>query len=413
MKQSKLFTKTQREAPKDEVSLNAQLLIRAGYIEKEMSGVYSFLPLGLRVFKKIQDIIREEINSTGSQEMFMTSLQNPELWKKTNRWDDEVVDVWFKTELKNGGELGLAATHEEPLVNIMKKHISSYKDLPVSAYQLQTKFRNETRAKSGLMRLREFIMKDQYSFHTDQNDLDNYYEIVKDAYIRIYEHLGIGEHTFVTYASGGMFSKYSHEFQTLTQAGEDLIYICDKCKVAINKEIIEDLKHKCPVCDASGLREDKAVEVGNIFKLGTKFSQALDLVFTDQEGNNHPVIMGCYGIGPQRLMGTICEIYNDEKGIIWPEAVAPFKVHLISLGKNDEAEKIYQELQKNNIEVLYDDREEITAGEKFADADLIGVPFRVIISGKSLEKGGVEVKKRSEKESKVMAVSELLGFLTK
>jgi prolyl-tRNA synthetase len=408
MKQSQLFTKTQRNAPKDEVSLNAQLLIRAGYIHKEMAGVYSFLPLGLRTLNKIIGIIREEMNAIGGQEIYLTTLQNPELWKKTGRWDDSVLDVWFKTELNSGGILGLGTTHEEPLTNLMKKHIGSYKDLPKYAYQFQNKFRNEKRAKSGIMRLREFIMKDLYSFHADEKDLEKYYEKVAESYAKIFSRVGLGEKTYKTYASGGTFSKYSHEFQTVVEAGEDLIYVCEKCRVAVNKEIIEDLKHKCPECESTELKEEKAVEVGNIFKLGTKFSGALELSYRDEKGETKPVVMGCYGIGPQRVMGTIAEVLNDENGLIWPESVAPFKVHLVSLGKNTEAEKIYQELEKNNIEVLYDDRE-VAAGEKFADADLIGLPYRVVISEKSLSGGGAEIKKRSANVSRIVKLDDLIS----
>ncbi|MDR3559625.1 MAG: His/Gly/Thr/Pro-type tRNA ligase C-terminal domain-containing protein [Candidatus Pacebacteria bacterium] len=407
MKQSTLFTRTQKNAPKDEVSLNAQLLIRAGFIDKEMAGVYSFLPLGLRTLNKIIDIIRQEMNAIGGQELYLTALQNPELWKKTGRWSDDVLDVWFKTEVASGGEVGLGTTHEEPLTNLIKKHISSYKDLPRYVYQFQTKFRNEKRAKSGIMRLREFIMKDLYSFHTDQNDLDEYYEKAARAYANIFRRAGLGDLTYRTYASGGTFAKYSHEFQTLTEAGEDLIYICDKCHIAVNKEIIEDLEHKCPECGASNLREGKAVEVGNIFKLGTKFSAALELNYKDQNGETKPVIMGCYGIGPQRLMGTIAEILSDERGLVWPEAVAPFQVHLLSLGKNAEAEKIYDDLVKNNIEILFDDREDASAGAKFADADLIGIPWRIVLSEKSLAAGGAEIKRRNEKDSHIVPLADI------
>ena len=407
MKQSQLFTRTQKNAPKDEVSLNAQLLIRAGFIDKEMAGVYSFLPLGLLTLNKISNIIREEMNAIGGQELYLTALQNPELWKKTGRWDDEVLDVWFKTEVKTGGEVGLGTTHEEPLTNLIKKHISSYKDLPKYIYQFQTKFRNEKRAKSGILRLREFIMKDLYSFHANQEDLDEYYEKAAKVYENIFRRVGLGKLTYKTYASGGTFAKYSHEFQTLTEAGEDLIYVCDKCHVAVNKEIIEDLEHKCPECGASDLHEEKAVEVGNIFKLGTKFSAALELNYKGQNGEIKPVIMGCYGIGPQRLMGTIAEIINDERGLVWPEAVAPFLVHLISLGKNEEAEKVYNDLIKNNIEVLYDDREDASAGAKFADSDLIGIPYRIVISEKSLSSGGAEIKKRNAKDSRIIKLEDI------
>lgn len=409
MKQSQLFTKTQKNAPKDEVSLNAQLLIRAGYIDKLMAGVYSLLPLGLRVYQKIENIIRQEINNLGGQELFMPTLNPKENWEKTGRWEnlDVLFKVGFEGDEKNAA---LAPTHEEVIVPLAKKFVSSYKDLPFSAYHFQNKFRKEKRAKSGILRGREFIMKDLYSFHANQESLDQFYEACSLSYKKIFERVGIGEKTYLTYASGGTFSKYSHEFQTLTEAGEDIIYICDKCKVAINREIIDDLSHACPQCKSKNLREDKAVEVGNIFKLGTKYSAPFDLSYTDEKGEKHPVVMGCYGIGLQRLMGTIVEVCHDEKGIIWPESVAPFKVHLISLGKNEEAEKIYNDLTKNNIEVLYDDRE-ASAGEKFADSDLLGLPYRLVISEKSLSQGGVEIKKRSEQASKIIAIDQIIEEL--
>ena len=410
MKQSELFTKTSKQAPADEVSFNARALIQAGFVNKEMAGVYDFLPLGLRTLEKIITIIREEMNKIGGQEVLLTALQNPELWKKTNRWDDAVYDVWFKTKLKNEAELGLATTHEEPLTNLMKKQISSYKDLPKFVYQFQTKFRNETRAKSGLIRLREFIMKDLYSFHADEKNLDEYYEKAKQAYLNIFKRVGLGQETYLTFASGGTFSKYSHEFQTLTEAGEDIIYICDKCHIAINREIIEDVKHKCTECGNDKLREAKAVEVGNIFKLKTKYSSPLGLAYMDEEGKSHDVVMGCYGIGPQRLMGTIVEAHHDDKGIIWPEAVAPFKVHLISLNKDKEAESIYKDLVDAGIEVLFDDRD-CTPGEKFADSDLIGLPYRIIASEKSLKAGGAEMKKRSEGKGKIIEAEKIIKEL--
>jgi len=412
MKQTQLFTKTQKNSPHDEISLNAQLLIRAGFISKEMAGVYSFLPLGLKVLEKIIGIIREEMNAIGGQEVFLSSLQNPNLWKKTNRWNDEVVDVWFKSQIKNGKNVGFGTTHEEPLTNLVKNHITSYKDLPKYIYQFQNKFRNEKRAKSGIMRLREFIMKDLYSFHTDQKDLEDYYEKVKEVYLRIFQKMGLGNETFLTYASGGSFSRYSHEFQTLTSAGEDLIYICSQCHIAINKEIIVELKHKCPQCQNKNLQEKKAVEVGNIFQLGTKFSSALKLNYRDEKGNSQPVIMGCYGIGPARVMGTIAETKNDERGLIWPESIAPFSVHLIDIGKNPKSEKIYTLLLKNKIEVLHDDRN-VSVGEKLADSDLIGIPYRIIVSQKSLASGGVEIKKRNEKESSIFKIENIIKFLKK
>lgn len=408
MKQSNLFTKTRREAPKDEVSKNAHLLIRGGYIHKEMAGVYSFLPLGLRVLNNIVGIIREEMNAIGGQELSMTALQDKELWKKTDRWDDKKVDNWFKTQLKNGTEVGLGITHEEPLTRIMTEYISSYRDLPVYAYQFQNKFRNETRAKSGIMRGREFLMKDLYSFSKDEEEHKKFYEKAKNAYIKIFERLGLGGITYPTFASGGIFSKYSEEFQTVSPAGEDLIYIDEKKAVAVNKEVHteEVLKE----LDLKGdLIEKKSIEVGNIFTLGTKFSEPLGLMYTDEEGNKRPVFMGSYGIGPGRVMGTIVETLSDDRGIIWPETVAPFKVHLIALQPDSaeikkHANAIYNELHALGIETLYDDRG-VRPGEKLANAELIGIPHIVIVGEKGLKENVVEYKKRSTMKTEYFPVN--------
>lgn len=398
MRQTQLFTKTRREAPRDEVAKNAELLIRAGYIHKEMAGVYSYLPLGLRVLNKIVNIIRDEMNAVGGQELLLASLQNKETWEKSDRWDDGKVDVWFKTAIKNGNETGLAFTHEEPLTNIMRDHIRSFRDLPIAAYQFQTKFRNEVRAKSGIMRSREFLMKDLYTFCRDEKEQGEYYERLKEAYVRVFDRLGIGAETFVTFASGGSFSKYSHEFQTITDAGEDIIYVDNTKRIAINKEVYNDEVLSDLGVNKSDLREMKAVEVGNIFNLGTKFSDALGLNYKDENGESKPVFMGSYGIGPGRVMGTIVELKSDDKGIVWPESVAPFAIHLVLIeGKDDKArnaaDRLYGELIAKNIEVLYDDRS-LSAGEKFSDSDLIGIPKRYVISDKTLASGSVEVKDR-------------------
>ena len=411
MKQSHLFTKTRREAPKDEVAKNAQLLIRAGFINKEMAGVYSYLPLGLRVLNKIVGIIREEMNAIGGQEVSLTALQDKKNWEATNRWSDEVVDNWFKTALKNGTELGLGFTHEEALTALMRDHIRSFRDLPVAAYQFQTKFRNEARAKSGIMRGREFLMKDLYSFCRDQKEQDAFYEKAKQAYMRIFDRLGLGAETYITFASGGSFSKYSHEFQTVTDAGEDLIYVHDGKKIAVNKEVLND-----EVLDNLGIKradlvEKKAVEVGNIFSLGTKYSEPLGLVYTNEAGKPTPVVMGSYGIGPGRVMGTIVEVHADDKGLVWPAAVAPFAVHLIALadkeGKvKDVADKLYEKLTKKNIEVLYDDRD-ATAGDKFGDSDLIGIPTRYVISMKTIAEDSVEKKDRLTGKVEMVKIAEI------
>jgi prolyl-tRNA synthetase len=421
MRQSHLFTTTRKEAPKDEVSKNAQLLIRGGYIHKEMAGVYSLLPLGVRVMNNVCNVLRTHMNALGGQEVLLTALQDPKLWEKTNRWDDKVVDNWFKTKLKNDSEVGLGFTHEEQLTNLMKDFIRSFRDLPVYAYQIQTKFRNEARAKSGIMRGREFLMKDLYSFCKNEKEQADFYAKAKEAYLDIFEEIGLGDKTYVTYASGGSFSKYSHEFQTITPAGEDNIYICDACKIAVNEEIIEDTKHSCPECSKGGLRKEKAVEVGNIFNLGTKFSDALGLTYKDDKGVEHPVIMGSYGIGPGRLIGTIVETLADEKGIIWPASVAPFKVHLIRIdGKVKEgmdispvqkyADALYGTLNEKGITALYDDRD-ARAGEKFADADLLGIPLHVIVSEKTLTEGKVELKDRATGSSKLVTEAELMKLI--
>lgn len=413
MRQSLLFTKTRKEAPKDEVSKNAQLLIQAGYIHKEMAGVYSFLPLGLRTLEKIIGIIRQEMNAIGSQEIFLTTLQDKAIWEKTNRWSDDVVDNWFKTKLKNETELGLGFTHEEPLTALMTEYISSYRDVPVYAYQFQTKFRNEARAKSGIMRGREFIMKDLYSFSRDAKQHEEFYEKVKQAYLNIFSRSGLGKKTYLTYASGGTFSKYSHEFQTITDAGEDTIHVCDNCRVAVNNEIIAE-QDACPQCGNKDLKKEKAVEVGNIFSLGTKFSDAFGLTYLDEQGQGKPVIMGSYGIGPGRLMGTIVEVLADENGLVWPKEVAPFNIHLVLLhGKNgrakERADRLYDSLLGKGIEVLYDDRD-VRAGEKFADADLIGLPNRVVVSDKTLESGKFEFKKRTEEKARLIDEKELYSL---
>lgn len=411
MKQSQLFTKTRKEAPADEVAKNAQLLIRAGFIHKEMAGVYSLLPLGLRVLEKIVGIVKEEMNAIGGVQMKTSALQNKEVWEKTNRWDDTVVDNWFKTELKNGTQVGLSFTNEEAYSSIVKNFVNSYRDLPLYLYDFKTIFRNELRSKSGIMRGREFYWKALYSFSKDKAEHDAFYEKAKIAYLNVFRRVGLGDMTYMTFASGGTFSKYSHEFQTISDAGEDLIYIDDAKGIAINKEVLNDEVLAELDIDRNTLREEKAIEVGNIFSLGFKFSEPFELTYKNNEGEEIPVFMGSYGIGVTRLIGTIVEVLSDEKGIVWPESVAPFAVHLIQIGNvNAQAEKLYADLISKGIEVLLDDRD-MSAGSKFADADLIGIPHRVVISEKSLEKGGLEYKKRNESDSRIIAESELLGML--
>ena len=415
MRQSHLFTKTRKEAPADEVAKNAQLLIRAGYIGKEMAGVYSYLPLGLRVVEKIKQIVREEMNAISSQELIMTALQRKELWESTGRWDDSVVDVWFKSELKAGGEVGFGWSHEEPIGEMMKNYISSYKDLPISVYQFQTKLRNEMRAKSGVMRGREFVMKDMYSFCADEESHLAYYESTKPAYMKVFERLGIGDDTYVTFATGGAFTKFSHEFQTVCEAGEDITYINKERGIAINEEVLTEETLQSLHITKEELTETKTAEVGNIFNFGQQKATDLGLTFKNGEGLDTPVWMGSYGIGVTRLIGVLVEKFADDKGIVWPESVAPFKVHLVALNTDDAemkdfAEGIYSAFKDRGVEVLFDDRDE-RAGAKFADSDLLGMPYRVVVSKKLKESGQFEVVTRKTGEVRLLSEEELFADL--
>ncbi len=412
MRVTNLFTKTSKTSPSDEVSKNAQLLIRAGFIHKEMAGVYDFLPLGKIVLDKIVQIIREEMNAVGGNEISLTALQSPETWQASGRWSDEVMDVWFKTKLSNGREFGLAPTHEEPITKMMKNFINSYKDLPVYPYQFQTKFRAELRSKSGLMRGREFLMKDLYSFSESREQHDEFYEKISQAYARVFARLGLGDFTYKTFASGGSFSKFSHEFQTVSSVGEDTIYISDEKKIAINEEVLTDEVLTELGLNREDLREEKAVEVGNIFTLGYKFSEALGLKFIDRDGVEKPVFMGSYGIGPSRVMGMIAEHFSDDKGLVWPENVAPAKVYLVQIGEQSKqlAEEIYKEFQAKGVEVLFDDRE-VRPGQKFADAELMGIPYRVTVSDRLMESDSFELVERVSGELKILNRDELLEEL--
>lgn len=417
MRYSQLFGKTSKTVAADADSANAKLLTQGGFVAKQMAGVYNYLPLGLRVLSKIQNIIREEMNAVGGNEILMPATTQEESYIKTGR---DKMDILFHLQGRDESDLVLNPTHEEVVTPLAQKYTFSYRDLPVAVYQIQNKFRNEPRAKSGLLRGREFNMKDMYSFHTSKEDVDEYYEKVKQAYHKVYARLGIGDITVLTYASGGVFSKYSHEFQTFAEVGEDTIFYCAKCKVAVNKEIIDEQKNvhpgvaersrACPECGNKKLAERQAIEVGNIFKLGDKFSRPFGFVFKDSDGKDKIVEMACFGMGPSRLMGALVEVFHDEKGIIWPETVAPYEVHLVSLGADEnvkqEAEKLYNQLLAKGVEVLWDDRD-ASAGAKLADADLIGVPLRVVVSKKTLEQDSVEVKERNEKEAELVKMSEI------
>lgn len=410
MRVSQLFTKTLKQAPSDEVAKNAQLLIRAGYVYKEMAGVYAYLPLGLRVLENIKKIIREEMNAIDSNELIMTGLQRKEVWEKTTRWSDEVVDVWFKTKLKDDTELGLGWSHEEPIVEMMKQYVHSYRDLPASMYQFQTKLRNELRAKSGIMRGREFVMKDMYSFHATKEDLGAYYQKTIEAYKRVYNRLGIGDDTYVTFASGGAFTKFSHEFQTICDAGEDVIYLHREKNIAVNEEVLDDALVELGV-SRDELEEVKTAEVGNIFNFGTQKTDEMGLYYTDEKGEQQSLYIGSYGIGVTRVMGVIAEKLSDDKGLVWPAAIAPYQVYLVSIGEvAAQADELYEKLQAAGVTVLYDDRDE-RPGAKFADAELMGIPRRVTISERLVGEGKLEYQARNGGETRLLTLDELLATI--
>ncbi|MGC9046774.1 MAG: aminoacyl--tRNA ligase-related protein [Minisyncoccia bacterium] len=401
--------KSVKADPKDETAINAKLLIKGGFIQKLMAGVYSFLPLGFKVKEKVIQVIRQEMNAIGSKEILMPALHPKYIWDITGRWDT-LKSIMYQFQDNYHKDYGLGPTHEEIVTEIAKTFIQSYSDLPLAFYQIQTKFRNEPRAKSGLIRLREFTMKDLYSFHSNENSLDEFYNIVMRSYFSIFKKLELK--VYLTQASGGNFSKnYSHEFQVLSESGEDKLLICEECGFAVNQEININ---KCPQCGSKKLRQEKGIEVGNIFKLGTKFSSAMSLTFKDKNGIANPVIMASYGIGIERLIGTIVEIHHDDKGIIWPDIIAPFKAHLIILNPDEKLQKfgdlVYTNLVKNNIEVLYDKKER-SNGEKLVDADLIGIPYRLVISPKTLAKNKIEMKKRKQKVAQLYSLNNLIKIL--
>lgn len=413
MRLSQLFTKTSKTLPADESAKNAQLLIQAGYIYKVMAGVYAYTPLGLKVLENIKQIVREEMDKVDGQEIIMSSLQPKQTWERTGRWDDQAVDVWFKSKLKDGTEVGFGWSHEEAIMEMMQQFIHSYKDLPTSVYQFQTKLRNELRAKSGIMRGREFIMKDMYSLHVSQADMDGYYDKVIEAYKRCFERLGIGDVTFVTFAAGGAFTKYSHEFQTICEAGEDVLYVNDDYSVAVNEEVLDDATKELNV-DKATLRPIKSAEVGNIFKFGTEKSEKMGIYFTDENGQQQPIYLASYGIGITRVMGVIVEKLSDDKGLVWPETIAPAQVYIARVGAADEvvknADELYNHLTEAGATVLYDDRD-VRPGQKFADADLLGIPYRLVISDKTVAAKQYELKNRQSDQVQQVDLEDVLKQL--
>ncbi len=412
MRLTQLFTKTSKTIPADETSRNAQLLIQAGFVYKIMAGAYAYTPLGLRVLENIKQIVREEMNAVGGQELIMTGLQNPEVWKTTGRWDEEVVDVWFKSQLQDGTEVGFGWSHEEPIMEMMQHFVNSYRDLPTSVYQFQTKLRNELRAKSGIMRGREFVMKDMYSLHASAEDLDEYYNSVIEAYKRVYDRLGIGKDTYVTFASGGAFTKFSHEFQTICDAGEDILYVHREKNIAVNEEVLDDAVAELGI-NKDELEQVKSAEVGNIFNFGTEKAEQMGIHFTNKDGKQQPIYLASYGIGITRAMGVIVEKFADDKGIVWPESVAPAKVYLVRIGGDEatgHADALYAELTGKGIEVLYDDRDE-RPGAKFADSELMGIPYRVTVSDRLIEAEKYEFTSRKSGETVELTRSELFAKL--
>ncbi|MEI7683310.1 MAG: aminoacyl--tRNA ligase-related protein [Candidatus Saccharibacteria bacterium] len=417
MRLTQLFTKTRKQIPADEEARNAQLLIQAGFIHKEMAGVYAYLPLGKRVLDNIAKVVRQEMDAIGAQELQMTTLQPKELFERTDRWDDKKVDNWFKTKLANGSDLGMGLTHEEPIVQALKDYVNSYKDLPIYVYQIQSKFRNELRAKSGLLRGREFIMKDMYSFARTQKEHTELYENAAQAYNKVFDRLGLGKLTYRTYADGGYFTdKFSDEYQTISNVGEDTVYVDEKKMLAINDEIYTPENLTKLGLKKEDLLKKRGVEVANIFPLESKYTDALDLYYTDEKGQQQSIIMGCYGIGVSRLMGIIAEHFADENGLVWPASIAPAQVYLIRLGDDDKvtkaADKLYDDLKKANIEVLYDDRD-TRSGAKFADADLLGIPYRLVVSAKTLENDQVELKQRTGQEVTLLAIDKVESSINK
>lgn len=411
MKVSELFTRTSKTAPADEVAKNAQLLIRAGFVYKVMAGVYAYTPLGLKVLENIKQIVREEMNAVHGQEIIMSSLQRKETWEGTGRWDDEAVDVWFKSKLKDDTEVGFGWSHEEAIMEMMQQFVKSYKDLPTSVYQFQTKLRNELRAKSGIMRGREFVMKDMYSLHATEEDMDTYYDSVIEAYKRCYERFGIGDSTFVTFASGGAFTKFSHEFQTICDAGEDILYVDSAQTIAVNEEVLDDAAAELGV-DKASLSPVKSAEVGNIFKFGTTKSEQMRITYMDKDGVQKPLYLASYGIGVTRVMGVIVEKFADERGIVWPETIAPAKVYLVSIGTNGStaANALYEELVGRGVDVLYDDRD-ARPGEKFADGELMGIPYTLTVSDRLVEAGQYELKARVGGDVKLLTRDELFASM--
>ncbi len=404
MKYSQLFGKSLRKVPKGTEAVSHKLLVKGGFIDQLAAGIYSFLPLGWRVHSKIEKIIREEMDAIGGQEVFLPALQPKELWEKSDRWAHMDPPLW-QTQDRHGKEYALGPTHEEVMTDLAARFIKSYKDLPLYLYQIQNKFRNEMRSTGGLLRTREFMMKDLYSFDRTEKEMDKYYEKVFQTYLKIFQRCGFKAMP-VEAESGAIGGEICHEFMMACPTGEDKILVCEKCGWASSVNL-DKMKKTCPQCQGK-LKEVRGIENGHIFKLGTLYSEKMGALYTDKNGRKKPIWMGCYGIGLGRLMATIVEASHDQKGIIWPESVAPFQIHLVSVDPSSQelTDKVYSELQKTGVEVLYDDREEVTAGVKFADADLIGIPVRLVVSEKTKDK--IEWKKRKEEKTQLLTLEQVI-----
>ena len=415
MKQSQLFARIKKEAPKEAETISHKYLTRADFIEQLAAGIYSFLPLGWRVHQKIEKIIREEMNAINGQEVFLPTMQPKDIWQETDRWN-KIDPPLFKFKDRHNRELALGSTHEEVITDLVRKRVKLYKDLPLSLYQIQNKFRNEMRSSGGLLRVREFVMFDMYSFHQDAKDLDRYYQKVKNAYLKIFKRCGLK--VVPVEASGGTIGgSETYEFSLLAETGEDKVMICQNCGWLANLEMGKE--EKCPKCQGK-IEIKNCIENGHIFKLDTIYSQKMKAYFTDKNGKQKPIFMGWYGIGLGRMMASIVEVSHDEFGIIWPASLAPFMVHLLTINSQNskvdkkikkEAEKLYSDLFMAGIEVLYDDRDDKSPGEKFSEADLIGIPWRLVISEKTLMVGCVEIKRRNKKEVQLVKLSEVVEKL--
>jgi len=418
MKQSQLILSTKKDIKSKLEVASHKLLIKGDFIEELAAGIYSFLPLGFLVLKNIEKIIREEMLNLGAQELLLPALQPKEIWARTNRWE-KMDPPLFKLKDRHQKDFALGSTHEEVITQITQKRIHSFRDLPKALFQIQNKFRNEMRPTGGLLRQREFLMKDLYSFHQTEKEAHAFYKKVQNSYLKIFRRCGLSP-IMVEASSGTIGGTLSHEFMVKSQAGEDRILVCTKCDFRANIEKIGNIRI-CPKCRGK-LEKESAIELGHIFYLGEKYSRPFSLKFSRKDGREEYVKMGCFGIGLPRLMAASVEINHDERGIIWPKEIAPFLAHLIPISSKDnkaqkEIEKysefLYCTLQKSEINVLYDDRKNRTPGEKFADADLIGVPFRIVISEKTLKINSVEIKERKGEKEKLIKIKKIIKFLIK